>query len=79
LGPGLIAAIEVAGKGVGSVVVLCTDGLANVGVGTLDPLTEESVKFYEELGQIAKGEEHNRECDDHKGGGMQDGGDWQIG
>jgi hypothetical protein len=35
-------------------VVLCTDGLANIGVGLLDPLTEEAAKFYEQLGQIAK-------------------------
>lgn len=37
LGPALVSAIEVASKGSkGSVVVLCTDGLANVGVGALE-------------------------------------------
>lgn len=36
LGPALVSAIEVASKGSkGSVVVLCTDGLANIGVGSL--------------------------------------------
>jgi hypothetical protein len=36
LGPALTAAIEVASKGSkGSTVVLCTDGLANIGVGSL--------------------------------------------
>ncbi len=36
LGPALVAAIEVASKGSkGSTVVLCTDGLANIGVGAL--------------------------------------------
>ena len=36
LGPALVSAIEVASKGSkGSVVVLCTDGLANIGVGAL--------------------------------------------
>jgi Mg-chelatase subunit ChlD len=36
LGPALTAAIEVASRGSkGSVVVLCTDGLANIGVGAL--------------------------------------------
>lgn len=55
LGPALVSAIEVASKGSpGSTVILCTDGLANVGVGYLDPLTEESRKFYEDLGNLAK-------------------------
>ena len=36
LGPALLSSIEVASKGSkGSIVVLCTDGLANVGVGAL--------------------------------------------
>lgn len=41
LGPGMISAIEVASKGSpGSTVILCTDGLSNIGVGLLDPLDE---------------------------------------
>lgn len=41
LGPGLLSAIEVASKGSpGSSVVLCTDGLANIGLGSLEPVTE---------------------------------------
>ena len=39
----------------GSKVVLCTDGLANVGLGALDPTkVEESNEFYERVGSIAK-------------------------
>jgi len=38
LGPALITALEIAAKGSpGSSVILCTDGLANVGVGLLEP------------------------------------------
>ena len=55
LGPALISAIEVASKGSpGSTIILCTDGLANIGLGVLDPLAEENKKFYEDLGQLAK-------------------------
>jgi hypothetical protein len=35
-------------------VVICTDGLANIGLGSLDPLTEEAKQFYVELAQRAK-------------------------
>ena len=43
----------------GSNVVICTDGLANVGLGAFDECkTEEDMKavdaFYETVGQIAK-------------------------
>lgn len=55
LGPAILSAIEVASKGSpGSTVVLCTDGLSNIGIGLLDPLTEEATKFYEELAEVAK-------------------------
>lgn len=38
LGPAMITALEIAAKGSpGSSVILCTDGLANVGVGQLEP------------------------------------------
>jgi hypothetical protein len=47
LGPAILSAIELAGKGSpGSAVVLCTDGLANIGLGNLDPVTEETKQFY---------------------------------
>lgn len=37
LGPGLLAALGLASQGKpGSMVILCTDGLANVGIGALD-------------------------------------------
>lgn len=56
LGPALISAIEVAAKGgKGSVVVLCTDGLANIGVGSLEGVADESkYKFYDELALSAQ-------------------------
>ena len=48
LGPALISAIELASKGSpGSTVTLCTDGLANIGLGILDPFTEEKKAFYQ--------------------------------
>jgi len=36
LGPGLVVAIEMASTKAGSQVILCTDGLANIGVGSLE-------------------------------------------
>ncbi|XP_065898859.1 circularly permutated Ras protein 1-like [Dysidea avara] len=58
LGPALVVSIAMAAKVPGSRVVVCTDGLANVGLGSLDELkTEEQVKqgqqFYEKLGTDA--------------------------
>lgn len=41
LGPALLSAIDVASKGSkGSTVVLCTDGLANIGVGALEGMSQ---------------------------------------
>lgn len=55
LGPAILSAIELAGKGSpGSAVVVCTDGLANIGLGSLDPLTEEANQFYVDLAIKAK-------------------------
>ena len=55
LGPALVSAIEAASKGSpGSTVILCTDGLANIGIGVLEPLTEEATKLYDELAELAK-------------------------
>jgi len=50
LGPALVISIFMASKVVGSKVVLCTDGCANVGVGDLDSGNSE---FYESLGKTA--------------------------
>lgn len=39
LGPALVSSVMLASKGkAGSKVILCTDGLANVGLGKLDEL-----------------------------------------
>ena len=55
LGPALISAIEIASKGSpGSTVFLCTDGLANRGIGNLESLEEEKNVFYDELAEAAK-------------------------
>ena len=50
-----MSAIEVASKGSkGSVVVLCTDGLANIGVGSLEGADELKYQFYDEVANKAK-------------------------
>lgn len=60
LGPAVITAVGLAGEGApGSTVILCTDGLANIGLGALDEAkTEEQLlqieKFYEAIGEYAK-------------------------
>lgn len=60
LGPAVLTAIALAGEGApGSSVIVCTDGLANVGLGAFDDAkTEEQEKkvsdFYEIIGQYAK-------------------------
>lgn len=60
LGPALVTSISMAAEGApGSMVVLCTDGLANVGLGAFDEIkSEEEAKkndeFYERLGEFAK-------------------------
>ena len=55
LGPALVSAIEVASKGSkGSVVVLCTDGLANIGVGSMEGADESKYQFYDEVALKAK-------------------------
>lgn len=55
LGPALVSAIEVASKGSkGSVVVLCTDGLANIGVGALEGVDAAKMQFYDEVAAQAK-------------------------
>lgn len=54
LGPALIAAVGQASQGLsGSRVIICTDGLANVGIGRLDE-SMDSEGFYERVANIAK-------------------------
>ena len=60
LGPAVLTSIALASKGKqGSTVVVCTDGLANIGLGAFDEVktTEHMAKvdeFYERIGQLAK-------------------------
>ena len=60
LGPAVLTSIGLAGEGApGSTVIVCTDGLANVGLGALDEAkSEEQLRkieeFYEMVGQYAK-------------------------
>lgn len=55
LGPALQVCIAAASRVPGSSVTLCTDGLANQGLGTLEDVGDEtnSVLFYTELGERA--------------------------
>ena len=53
LGPGLLASIGLVLKGKpGSMIVLCTDGMANVGLGSMD--SKEVDSFYNSVGKLAK-------------------------
>lgn len=60
LGPAIITSVCMAAEGKqGSTVVICTDGLANIGLGAFDEcVTDEDMKkaddFYEAVGQIAQ-------------------------
>jgi Mg-chelatase subunit ChlD len=55
LGPALVTALDIVEKGSpGSSVILCTDGLANIGIGQLEPYDEAKKKFYADLGERAK-------------------------
>lgn len=53
LGPGLVFSIGFCSKKPGSSIILCTDGAANVGMGSIDN-GNESEKFYEDLADEAK-------------------------
>jgi hypothetical protein len=56
LGPALVTAIAMASQGApGSSVILCTDGLSNIGLGAFDEIKSEDHskkvdEFYEMLG-----------------------------
>ena len=60
LGPAVATSVGMAAEGApGSTVVICTDGLANVGVGSFDEAKTESdfakvEQFYEQVGEYAK-------------------------
>jgi len=57
LGPGLLVSVAIAAQTPGSKVVICTDGLANVGIGSLDGDGESKAaaeRFYETIGLYAK-------------------------
>lgn len=59
LGPGLVGALGLALQGkVGSQIIVCTDGLANKGLGSVDSSNNEmlnqSTEFYNKVGKIAK-------------------------
>eukprot|EP01125_Pyxidicula_operculata_P001982 TRINITY_DN11969_c0_g1_i1.p1 TRINITY_DN11969_c0_g1~~TRINITY_DN11969_c0_g1_i1.p1 ORF type:complete len:1016 (-),score=296.96 TRINITY_DN11969_c0_g1_i1:118-3165(-) len=50
LGPALLVSCALASMKSGSKVILCTDGLANVGVGSMESLTTQEIKsFYQNL------------------------------
>ncbi|ETO09581.1 hypothetical protein RFI_27796 [Reticulomyxa filosa] len=48
LGPALVVSIALAAQKSGSQVILCTDGLANIGLGNLDVTREEDVETAEQ-------------------------------
>jgi len=52
LGPALLMAIDIAGRKRGSYVVLCTDGLANQGIGSLEDLEKEIDKDENEKSEV---------------------------
>jgi Sec23/Sec24 zinc finger/Sec23/Sec24 trunk domain len=55
LGPALVSSIGlVSSHSSGSRVIICTDGIANVGIGRLDDDTSVSDDFYARVAQIAK-------------------------
>lgn len=60
LGPALFTAISMAAQGSpGSIVNLCTDGIANIGLGAIDEAKDQMSKdkvndYYETIGKIAK-------------------------
>lgn len=54
LGPAILYSILIASRKQGSKVILCTDGLANKGIGSLeDPKDVQSVEFYNKLADYA--------------------------
>lgn len=55
LGPAALMAVQLAKEGgPGAKVILCTDGIANVGLGSLESNVEASLSFYQTLSETAK-------------------------
>eukprot|EP01119_Soliformovum_irregulare_P010427 TRINITY_DN2560_c0_g1_i1.p1 TRINITY_DN2560_c0_g1~~TRINITY_DN2560_c0_g1_i1.p1 ORF type:complete len:705 (-),score=229.00 TRINITY_DN2560_c0_g1_i1:13-2127(-) len=59
LGPALVVALGIATKVPGSKIVICTDGLSNVGLGAMDMMYDDSEKdkiaeFYQQIGLYAQ-------------------------
>ncbi len=56
LGPALYYSVLLAARKPGGQVLLCTDGMANLGLGRLDEdeLVDEANSFYENVVQLAK-------------------------
>ena len=56
LGPALLFCVELVSKKAGSSIILCTDGCANVGIGSVESRGSVDVaeKFYEEIAEKAK-------------------------
>jgi Mg-chelatase subunit ChlD len=54
LGPALLLGIAIAGARPASKVIVCTDGLANVGLGSLEGAVDKFSPYYIELAEQAK-------------------------
>eukprot|EP01097_Dermamoeba_algensis_P003302 TRINITY_DN2325_c0_g1_i1.p1 TRINITY_DN2325_c0_g1~~TRINITY_DN2325_c0_g1_i1.p1 ORF type:complete len:514 (+),score=183.65 TRINITY_DN2325_c0_g1_i1:147-1544(+) len=54
LGPALLLGITIAGSHAASKVILCTDGLANLGLGSIENKVTEYSPYYTELAEAAK-------------------------
>ncbi|KAM3590683.1 uncharacterized protein V6R79_014198 [Siganus canaliculatus] len=53
LGPAALASVAMASRYPGSKVILCTDGRANVGLGSTEEISSDAVYFYQQLAQQA--------------------------
>ena len=61
LGPAVLASVAMASKGApGSQVIICTDGMANVGIGSFNQYgrgsgaEDDATKFYDKVGSLAE-------------------------
>ncbi len=56
LGPAVLTSVAMASKGApGSQVIICTDGMANVGIGSFGRgMDAEATKFYDDVGKLAE-------------------------